>query len=498
MIKIIVDERAYHIMKEGKNTNKQNKTRVIGGLLWTFGERITAQFVSTLVGIILARVLDPEHFGVISIVMVFITFCNVFVTSGFSSAIIQKKEVNEVDFNTAFYIGLLLSAFLYFILFVTAPYVADFYDMPVIAPAIRLLGIRLPIAALNSVQQAYVRRKMEFKKFFIATIFGTIISGVVGVFLAFNGAGVFALIVQYLTNTIIDSIVMWIVGGWRPKLQFSKGKAKQIYSFGWKILVGDLIATLEGDIRSLVVGKSFGPSSLAYYDQGNKYPSLLITNINSSISKVMLPAYSRNQDNIVLLKEMLRKSIAIGMFILVPTMIGFAAVADTFVSVILTDKWLPSVPYIHIFCIYYLTRPMETACQQAILGIGKSDVSLKIMIIINAVSLSTMLIAVFVFHSVYLIACGALISTAVSLFMYLYSSNKYIGYSLKEQLEDTVPIIAMSLIMGGIVRFSGFINLNPMLKLICQIVIGVTSYSLLVMIVKPRAYFYVRKMISNR
>ena len=232
MIKIIVDERAYHIMKEGKNTNKQNKTRVIGGLLWTFGERITAQFVSTLVGIILARVLDPEHFGVISIVMVFITFCNVFVTSGFSSAIIQKKEVNEVDFNTAFYIGLLLSAFLYFILFVTAPYVADFYDMPVIAPAIRLLGIRLPIAALNSVQQAYVRRKMEFKKFFIATIFGTIISGVVGVFLAFNGVGVFALIVQYLTNTIIDSIVMWIVGGWRPKLQFSKGKAKQIYSFG--------------------------------------------------------------------------------------------------------------------------------------------------------------------------------------------------------------------------------------------------------------------------
>lgn len=483
-------------MSEGNNAKNSNKSKVVGGLFWAFGERIAAQFVSTLVGIVLARVLDPEHFGVISIMMVFISFCNVFVTSGFSSAIVQKKEVDEIDFNTAFYISLATSIILYILLFLSAPIIAKFYNMPVITLAIRILGIRLIIASLNSVQQAYVRRNMEFRKFFIATIFGTVISGFVGVYLAIQGAGVFALVIQYLTNTIIDSIVMWIVGGWRPKAQFSLTKAKDIYSFGWKILLGDLIATLEGDIRSLVVGKSFGASSLAFYDQGNKYPALIVTNINSSISRVMLPAFSRNQDNLLNLKMKLRKSISVGLFILAPMMIGLATISNTFVLVILTEKWLPAVPFIQIFCIYYLTRPIETSCQQAILSIGRSDVSLKIMIIINTVSLSTMLIAVFVFHSVFLIACGALLSTAVSLSMYFIYSSKLIGYSFKEQLEDLVPVMMLAVVMGIVVLFLGMLSFPLILKLIIQITGGAVSYTLLSLIIKPKAYYYVKALLK--
>lgn len=278
----------------------ENKTKndVTKGLFWTFGERITAQLISTIVGIVLARVLDPEHYGIIAIVTVFITFFNVFVTSGFSSAVVQKKDVDDLDYDTAFYIGLIVAIIAYIILFFTSNFIADFYKMPDLGLVIKVMSIRLPLAALNATQQAYVRRKMEFKKFFIATSFGTIISGFVGIAMALSGFGVWALVTQYLTNTTIDSIVMWFVCGWKPKLQFSLKRAESIYSFGWKVLVSDLVATIEGDIRSLIIGKQFGSSDLAFFDNGKKYPALLVNNIDTAINKVMLPVYSQNQDNI--------------------------------------------------------------------------------------------------------------------------------------------------------------------------------------------------------
>ncbi len=466
---------------------KSQGNKVTGGLIWTFGERITAQLVSTVVGIILARVLSPEHYGVISIVTVFITFFNVFVTSGFCSAIVQKKEVDQSDYDTAFAIGLCISIIAYLILFFTAPVISDFYEMPILTNVIRVMSIRLPLAALNSIQQAYVRRKMEFKKFFISTSFGTVISGIVGILLAVKGAGVWALVIQYLTNTTIDSIVMWFVSGWRPKGKISLIKAKGIFSFGWKILASDLVATLEADIKSLVIGKSFGSSELAFYDQGKKYPALIVNNINSSINKVMLPAYSRSQDNFIALKSMLRKSIRIGLFILAPIMIGMAAVSNNFVTVILTEKWRACVPFIQIFCICYLSRPIETSCQQSILAIGRSDVTLKIMILVNSISICTMLIAAFIFKSVLLIAIGSLITCLVSLSSYLTITNKLLDYSLYEQIRDFIPAIISSLVMGCVVKIVGIISLTPFFVLIIQVITGIVSYSILSFVFQKEA-----------
>ena len=385
-------------------TDSKKGSSVVGGLFWTFGERITAQLVTTIVTIILARILDPVHYGMISIVTVFITFCNIFVSGGFGSAVVQKKDATELDFNTAFMISFSVSIILYIIVFISAPYISVFYQMNELTLVIRVMGLRLIIASLNTIQHAYIQRQMKFKKFFFATLFGTIISAVVGITLAYLGLGVWALVAQYLTNTTIDTIVLLFVSEWKPKFEFKLQNAKKLFSFGWKVLGTELIYTLEGDIRSLIVGKVFGSADLAYYDQGKKYPSLFVTNISASINKVMLPAYSKEQDNLKLLKELLRKSIRIGVFLLAPLLIGFAIVSKNFILLLLTEKWLPAVPYIQIFCIVYLTRPLETACHQALLAIGESGLVMKIMLGINLFALMTVIVAVFILHSVLMIA----------------------------------------------------------------------------------------------
>ena len=440
--------------------SKNGKSSVINGLFWSFGERITAQLVTTVVTIILARILDPSHYGVISIVTVFISLCNIFVTSGFGSAVVQKKEATDADFNTAFVISFSLSIILYVILFVTSPLIAEFYNMYELTAVIRVMGIRLIIASFNTIQHAYVQRQMKFKKFFFATLVGTIISAIVGILLAYFGFGVWALVAQYLTNTTIDTIALRFVCDWKVKIEFDKDKAKSLFSFGSKVLCTELIYTLEGDIRSLIVGKVFGPSDLAYYDQGKKYPSLFVTNISSSINKVMLPAFSKEQDNKEKLKDMLRKSIRIGVFILAPLLIGFALVSNNFILLLLTEKWLPAVPFIQVFCIVYLTRPLESACHQALLAIGDSGLVMKIMLGINALALLTVFIAVFAFKSVFMIAIGSLFSTLISIFLFMFMTYKKIGYSPKEQIKDVLPSLMLSFVMGIFVYFAGLLSIK--------------------------------------
>lgn len=477
---------------------EEKQLNVTNGFVWTFAERITAQLVSTLVGIVLARLLVPQDYGAVSIVMVFITLCNVFVTSGFGTAIVQKKEVDETDYNTAFLMSFLMSAVLYGLLFIVAPYIAQFYEMPVLRPVIRVLGLRLILTSLNTIQQAHVQREMKFKKFFIATLFGTVISCIVGVILAYCGYGIWALVAQYLTNTTIDTIVLMFVGGWNPKFKFSKRKAKEITSFGVKVLCTELVFTLEGDIRSLIVGKVFGSSSLAYYDQGRKYPALVVNNANSALTKVLLPALSRQQDNLYELKQLMRKSIRIGLYLLCPILIGFAAVSNDFVSVVLTDKWLDAVPYIVIFCFVYLTRPMESACHQALLAIGRSGLVFWLMVVINGSGIVGVVIGVFVLKSVLWIALISLITTVLSLICFLISANVLINYKFREQFSDIFPSVSIALIMGGIVYSFTFIAFNIYLKLVVQVLSGIVIYIMLSIATRNSSWKYILNFIRTR
>lgn len=477
---------------------KEAKNNVIGGLAWSFAERIAAQLVSTVVGIILARLLNPEDYGLISIVMVFISFCNVFVTTGFGTAVVQKKEINIEDFNTAFILSFTISVLLYTALFLLAPYIAKLYQMPQLCAVLRVLGIRLIITAWNTIQQSYIQRQMQFRKFFIATIWGTVLSCIVGIIMAYSGYGVWALVAQYMVNSCMGTIVLHLVGGWKPRVQFSIRKAKEIFSFGWKVLCTQLVATLESDIRSLIVGKVFGPADLAYFDQGKKYPALLVNNVNASLNKVMLPAFSQKQDDLVTLKSMLRKSIRLGMFILAPIMIGLLSVADIFVSVVLTDKWLPIVPYLKVFCIIYLTRPYETLCHQTVISLGKSDTALRIMIAINVTALATVLLAVFVFENVFYMAIFSLLNAFVSVVCFGLATNKLTGYTFKEQLADLLPIVGVSMTMGAIVSLLKLTSVEGITLLILQIVTGGAVYVALSCIFKLESFSYILNIFRKR
>ncbi len=474
------------------------KSKVMGGLAWTFGERILAQLVSTLVTIVLARLLSPEHYGMISIVMVFINFLNVFVTSGFGSALVQKKDADTLDFNTTFILSLGLSSALYFLLFLFAPVIANFYEIPLLSSVLRVMGLRLPLAAINTIQRAYVQREMKFKKFFWVTFVGTLVSGLAGVVMAYAGFEIWALVTQYLGNNVISTIFLFAVCQWRPKFQYSVKRAGAIWKFGWKVLASQLVVTLESDIRSLIVGKVFGTADLAYYDEGKKYPALLMTNISSSIDSVMLSAYSKKQDDKQHVLSMLRRSVKVGVYVLAPILLGFAAVSESFVSLVLTEKWLPAVPFMQVFCLAFITRPLESSSRQAMLALGKSGSVFMVITTINVVTLIGTLIAVFVLESVFAIALVSLITTLVSLIGFMSFSGHYLKYTLRMQLQDVLPSLLIGGVMYAVVYLAGQIQGHIFLVLFVQIVSGVAVYLGCSAIFKLEPFRYILGIIKGK
>ncbi len=476
--------------------NQSKKT--FSGLIWSFCEKMSAQLVSTVITIILARLLAPEHYGMVAIVTVLITFLNVFVTGGFGTALVQKKDADNTDFNTTFWLSFSVSVVLYLALFFFAPLIASFYEMPALTDVIRIMGISLPVFSINNIQQAEVQRKMEFKTFFYATLVGTLFSGVAGVALAYTGFGIWALVVQYLTNSVINTIMLFIIGKWRPRFQFSVKRLKSIWSYGWKVLATQIVFTVEGDVRSLIVGRVFGASDLAFFDQGKKYPALLVGNVSGAIDKVMLPAYSKLQDQREALLAMLRRSIRTGIYILSPILVGFAMVSESFVTIFLTDKWLECVPYLQIFCLSYLFRPLESSCHQALLAIGKSGMVLFCMILINVVSLLFILISVFVLKSVLAIAIFSLLTTLISICVFLTMAGRLLNYSLKQQLSDILPSIALSLVMGVAVYLIGALNMAIFAKLCLQISVGVIIYIGASLVFKLEPFVYLTRFLLKK
>ena len=476
-----------------KKNSKSNRKVISSGLIWSFGERILAQVVTALVTIVLARTLEPDHFGIISIVSVFIAICNVFVTNGIGSALVQRKEIKGSDYDSALIINITLALVLYLFVFMMAPIISGYYSISILTQVIRVMGIRIPIAAINSIQQAYVRRRMEFKKFFFSTLIGTVISGVIGILMAIEGMGVWALVAQYLSNVVIDTVVLFLVNDWRPGLKFSATSALKTFSFGWKLLVSELIATLENNIKVLLSGRYFGPSALAFYEEGMRYPSLLTTNINAAINQVMLPAYSRKQDDINQLSYMVRQSVQIGFFLISPVMIGLAACAPNFVRLVLTDKWMGCVPFIQIYCMYYVTRPIEACCSQAIQALGKTNLVLYKMIVVNVAAFVLLLISVFYLKNIIFLAIASLITMGISMVINTIYVAKLLYYSVLQQLKDFAQAIFPALLMGAVVYLINMIDLMLIIKFILQIVTGVLLYVLFSYILNRRVFMYILK-----
>lgn len=475
----------------------KNGSGTISNLLWKFAERISAQVVTLVVSIVLARLLDPSHYGIVAMVTVFITIANVFVSDGFGSALIQKKDADRLDFSSVLIANIVLAVILYFALFFAAPYISAFYGKGYeeLTPVLRVLSLRLILSAINTVQQAYVSRKMIFKKFFWATLFGTIISAIVGIWMAYRGYGVWALVAQYLTNTTIDTIILQLSLKKWPGLQFSFTRIKSLFSYGWKILGASLLNNGYQELRTLLIGKIYSSADLAYYSKGKQFPELLVININTSIGSVMFPKMSKEQDNIARLKATTRSSIRFSSYVLSPMMFGLAAVAKTFVSLLLTDKWLFAVPFLQLYCIFYLAQPIHTANMQAIKALGRSDTFFHLEIVKKAIELITLVAVMRI--SVLAIAVSATILNYLFIFINSFPNKKLLGYSVQEQLKDIFPPIAMGMVMAGVVLMLGKIPVSQLPLMVIQIIVGGAIYIGMSIFFRNREFFELKKMILS-
>lgn len=474
-----------------------SKNSVIKSLIFKFTERCGYQGIAFIVQLILARLLDPTDYGVLTLLTIFINVSQVFVQSGLNTALIQRKDVTERDYSTVFYISLTIALFLYAVLFFSAPIIGSFYKMPVLKNVLRVLAINLLPGAFNSIQNAKIAKEMRFKQLMYCTLGAVVLSGIVGIMMAYLGFGVWALVGQQLTNQISVCILMLLVVKWRPKLVFDFNRLKTLFSFGGKLLCSNLIDTVYKELQSLVIGKKYNAGTLGYYNRGKQFPELIVNNLNGAIQSVMLPALSQHQDNKDKMKSMMRRSIVTSTFIIFPISMGLAVCAEPLISLFLTDKWLPCVPYLRICCFIYAFHPVHTANLQAINAQGRSDVFLKLEIIKKVYGLITLCITVFCFKSPIAIVYGSAITTIISCFVNASPSKKLLNYSYIEQMKDIIPSMILSTVMGGLVYCVTFIGLSNWLTLIIQIVSGIAIYIALATIFKLECWTYILDMLKH-
>lgn len=450
------------------------RTTTIINFIWRFAERCGAQLVTFIVSIVLARLLVPEDYGVIALVTVFTTILQVFIDSGLGTALIQKKNADDLDFSSVFYFNLIVCLALYGIMFCAAPFIARFYNNPIYVPLVRVLSLTLIISGVKGIQQSYVSKHMLFKRFFFSTLGGTLVSAIAGIALAYAGFGVWALVAQYLCNTAIDTMILWITVPWRPKFIFSWSRLKSLLSYGWKLLVSALLDTVYSNLRSLLIGKIYSSADLAYYNQGDKFPVVIVSNINASIDSVLLPTLSDVQDNHIAVKNMTRRAIMTSIYIMAPLLMGLAFCAEPVVRLVLTDKWLPCVPYLRIFCVTYMFWPIHTANLNAIKAMGRSDLFLKLEIAKKVVGMILLLVTMRI--SVIAMAYSMIVSSISSQIINSYPNWKLLGYSYLEQLRDILPSILLAVVMGGCVSLFSFLPLGNLTTLLLQILLGGAIY----------------------
>ena len=465
------------------------KKQIISGLFWKFGERIFAQGVSFIVSLVLARMLLPEEYGIVALVLVFINLANVFVTNGLGETLIQKPNAKQSDFSTMFFCSLFLSIFLYILLFCSAPFIAKFYNNKQLILVLRVLGLQVPLSSVNTIQQAYVSKRMMFRKFFYSTIGGTLISGIIGIALAYNGAGIWSLVVQYMTNTVINTCILFITVKWYPTLEFDKDSAKTLLSFGWKLVAAQFMNQVYVELKNLFIGKIYTPADLASYNKGEQFPSVLVMNINSAISSVLFPAMSIANQEKGKLKELTRQSIMMSSYVVFPIVTGLMIVAEPMIRLLLTDRWISCVPFLQISCLFWMFQPSQTANVQAIKAAGRSDICLKLEMIKKTIGVILLFIAIQI--SPLAVAIMNAVFAGISALLNILPNRKLIGYGVGEQIKDVLPSLILSAIMYVIVSPIAKIVCSDIITIILQIALGIIVYVFGSIVLKIEAFMHI-------
>lgn len=473
-----------------------SKEILIGSTLWKLLERFASQLISFFITVILARILMPQEYGIIAIVLVFINLANVVVDGGLNTALVQKKDADDTDFSTIFYFCMLLSIVLYVVLFFSAPFIARFYGNDVLVLVLRVLGLNVFFNSFCSIQRAYVSKHMLFRKLFYCTFGAVLISGAAGIIMAYSGYGVWALVCQQLVSQVVTLLLLFLFIPWRPKMSFSFDRFRSLFDFGWKIFLTNMLIEIYEDSRSLVIGRLYQPVVLAFFDKGKQIPSLFMSNITASIKTILLPAFSDIQKDVSEVKRVMKRATKLSCFFIVPALFGLIAVAEPFVSVLFTDKWLEIVPFIRIFCIAYLLLPVQSSNICAIQALGHSEITLKIEIIKKILEASILVISFMI--NVYAVAWGVVLYNFISMLINLYPNGRLVDYGIGEQIKDVLPIYISGFLMCICIYFLNYFNTINVLLLFIEIIIGIALYLLFCYCFKVDSLSYSINILQQR
>jgi O-antigen/teichoic acid export membrane protein len=471
------------------------KHKAISGFFWQFGQKILSQGIQFVISVILARLLMPEEFGLVALTTIFINVAMVCANSGLGASLIQAKEVDEVDFNTAFFAGFGISVIIYGIIFFVAPYAADWYEKEELTWILRTLGLTILLSSLNSVQNAIVYRNLELKRLFKATIAGVCVSAAVGVLLAFYGFGVWALVFSSVSNQVTNILTMNLIIKWRPKCQFSIQRLKKLYSFGINIMATEFMGTFFNELRGFFIGSKYSVSDLAFYNRGNVIPSILSNNITGTMCNVLFPSMSKYQDDKETVKRMMRTSIKVCSFFVMPLMFFLFSVSDKVVLVLYSEKWTAAIPFMQVLCLKCVFSIVGGINIQAVKALGKSNVLLKLEFIKKPLYLGAILYAMTI--SPLAICIANTVYDFVGMMINILPNRKFLNYTYKEQFKDVVPYLLLSVAMVVVAIGVGHFIDNIYVALAVQLIVCVTVYLVLAHVFSLESYVYVVENIKK-
>ncbi len=479
-------------------TETEMKQKVAKGVFWKLLENGGAQGIQFVIAILLARMLTPAEYGVVGIIMIFITIANVFVQSGFGTALVQKKQADEMDFSSVCYFEIVLAVGMYGILYLAAPIIASYYEIGELRAIVRVLAVVLFPGAVISVQTAYVSRKMEFRGLFLSTLVASVVSGAVSIWMAYKGYGVWAMVGQQVMYYGALMMALFLTVSWKPARMYSMERVREMFGFGWKLLCASLLDTVFNNLYGLFIGKIYNEELLGSYNRGEQFPKLIATDLGMAIQAVLLPAFSSRQEDVVRVRQMVRQAIRLSSFVTLPMLLGMFAVADTMVEVLLGEKWLICVPFLRIMCISYCFWPIHITNLQAINAMGRSDIFLRLELVKKGLSLAAL--GVGMCFSVYGMVMIKAVQDFLCTFVNAAPNRKLLGYRIRQQWMDVMPSAGLSFVMCILVMTVGrlFGEMVPLVRLTVQIGCGAVVYTGLAWLFKMDSFWYLARLIIRK
>ena len=449
---------------------------------------------------VLARLLEPSEFGLVAMTGIFMSIAGIFVSSGLGTSLVQKKNVDHLDYNTVFYAGLVLAAIIYTILFFCAPLISGLYKEPQLTPIIRVMGLSFFLYSFGTVQSAAITRELAFKKLFFRGLICTLLTGVIGISMAYWGFGVWALVISGLASSVINSIVMYYIVRWLPRLEFSFERLKKLWGFGLNLMGTSLMGTFFDQLKGLIIGIKYTAADLAFFNRGENIPKLVSNNVIGAINGVLFPAIAKVQDDKDAVKRAIRRTVKTTSFFIFPAMFLLFFCADKIIIILFTEKWSPAIPFVQVICIKYCFQVIGTANLQALKAIGRADITFKLEFIKKPIYLAC--IATGAYFGPLAICIGNTIYDFIGATINAQPNKKLIGYSYGAQLLDVLPHFISAIGMGVIVHAIGLIPLNIYLQLFFQVVIGLGIYIGIAHMVKIESYQYIlataKQMIKRK